>query len=159
MPFECCVWQASLAQQPFPAQQFPPEPGVPHSRGFAAGHGQLPAVHVAPVPHAYPHPPQLASSVTVFTQAPLQTVSVPGQTQLRLVHVAPVAQTVAHPPQLDGSLARSTQVEPHVSGSAVGHSQVPPTHTSFVSGQLVSQAPQCAASVWRFVQNVPQSSA
>ena len=44
-------------------------------------HAQRPLVQVAPVGQAVPHAPQLAESVAVFTQRPLQRVSPAAHTE------------------------------------------------------------------------------
>ena len=57
---------------------------------------QVPAVHDSPSSQAFPHVPQFAVFVFVFTQTPEQQVS-------------PAAQAFPHVPQLDSSVCTALQ--------------------------------------------------
>jgi hypothetical protein len=78
---------------------------------------QLPFVHVCPDGQTFPHAPQLFGSFVMSTQAPLQTVSLPGSFgthtlftrsshgphggwQLPPMHSCPAGHTLPHWPQL-----------------------------------------------------------
>lgn len=94
---------------------------------------QSPWSHVFPtaVSQALPHEPQLALSVFVSLQLPLQQM--PDSPNW-------VVQLFLHEPQLDSSEVRSTQV-PLQSVSPAGHRQVPETHR-FPPVQTLLQLPQ-----------------
>ena len=62
------------------------------------------------MPQAVPQPPQLAVSVCVLTQRPMQLFSPIGHEHMPAVQVWPIGQAVPHAPQLALSLAVSTQV-------------------------------------------------
>jgi hypothetical protein len=67
-------------------------------------------LHVDPIGHTRPHPPQFVASVRTSTQRPLHTICGIGHTVLHvpLPH-APVMQVRPHRPQFAGSVDVSTQ--------------------------------------------------
>jgi hypothetical protein len=70
------AWQPAFAQLAVKIGWMAPE------NETAAPHEQVPPEQVFPAPHALPHIPQLAGSVLVSTQAPLQAVVPDGQVQV-----------------------------------------------------------------------------
>jgi hypothetical protein len=130
----------------------------------AAGQVQSPPVQTSPAAQARPHWPQFCSSVAVSVHRPLHSSS--GHRQAPPLQARPPVQTVPQAPQFWESVAVFTHVVGETVGQGVGaevgHWHVPPTQTSFVSGQEfphpdVASAPQFAASVSVFVQKAPQS--
>jgi hypothetical protein len=71
-----------------------------------------PAEHVAPLPQATPHVPQLFGSDVRSRQIDPQ-LPCPAAQHAPAEHVVPAAQTRPHAPQLSGSDARTTQAAPH----------------------------------------------
>jgi hypothetical protein len=74
-------------------------------------HAHFPLLHTCPPGHALPQLPQLAESVLVLEQVPLQTTC--GEVQLMQLpceQLAPEGQARPQPPQFFASLDRSTQV-------------------------------------------------
>jgi hypothetical protein len=69
----------------------PPVPPVPPE--------QTPAEQLCPVAHAWPHAPQFAVSLLVFTQAAPQNVCPLGHWQLPATHERPPSQALLHAPQ------------------------------------------------------------
>jgi len=90
--------QQVVPQQALPAAQQTALPPVPQA---ATGHWQVPPAHTWPAGQAFPHPPQLALSVAVFTHVCPQAVCPLGQTQAQL------------PPTVWGGGQLFTQVPPH----------------------------------------------
>ena len=123
---------------------------VPHRVSVPQLHA--PAVQLSPAGQTLPQLPQFFASVPTSTQAPEQFVVPVGHVAAQ----APAAQTgevplhtLPHSPQFWGSSRVSTQDEPQ-SFVPVGQPQLPATQT-WPDGQALPQAPQLAASVWRFV--------
>jgi hypothetical protein len=66
------------------------------------------------VPHALPHPPQLAGSVSTSTHAPPHEFLSGPQTQLPASQIEPPPHGLSQPPQWAGSVFVSVQSAPHV---------------------------------------------
>ena len=115
---------------------------VPHATVFGSvvghpgTHWQRPDVQVVPVAQVVPHAPQLALSVLVLTQRPLQSVCPLGHWQRPAVQVVPEGQTVPQVPQFDPSVWRFTQ-RPLQRVVPLGHWHVPPVHTWVVLVHIV----------------------
>jgi hypothetical protein len=105
---------------------------------------QTPAAQVPPVPQRLRQVPQLAGSVIVSVQVPLQAACVPGQLQMPLMQLVPVVQWTLQLPQFTGSAWTSMHAPPHAPMPA-GHStwQVPLRHTSFAA-HAFAHVPQCS---------------
>lgn len=70
-------------------------------------------MHMAPVEHLLPQPPQLAVSTSRSAHTPPQTSgTAPGQTQVPEVHAPPGAHALPQAPQLAMSTSRSPQPRP-----------------------------------------------
>jgi hypothetical protein len=157
-PFGWLVWQVpTVPQHPVPAQHV-----APHTSGLDAAHAHSAAPQVASAGQASPQPPQCCGSVRVSTQraaVPVpQSVWPVGHRHVPASQAWPAAHRVPQAPQFCGSTARFTHVLPQACGSAGGHWQTPPAHTSFVSGHACAQPPQWRSSVSVFTQAVPQTS-
>jgi hypothetical protein len=97
----------------------PPPPGV-----------QVPAVHDSPSKHTFPHMPQLAVLVIVFTQAPPHSTSGAAQPHEPEVHAVPPMQAFPQKPQLVGSDASMEQAPLQFSSPAAQLAlQAPCEHT------------------------------
>jgi hypothetical protein len=116
--------------------------------------------NVCPRPFAWAigHVPSLQQLVPpgqqVFVGDPQPPIGPAGQVHVPDSHVAAFAQAWQVGPQCCSSVAWFTQVSPQMSGSDVGHRQLPDSQTSFVSGQAAPHAPQFAGSFWRFTHAV-----
>jgi hypothetical protein len=78
---------------------------------------QLPATHPMPVPHAFPHEPQLLLSFCLSTHEPAQALS-PGRqpdAHAPLEHTWSGAHCTPHPPQLFGSWLTGMHFPPQYS--------------------------------------------
>jgi hypothetical protein len=75
---------------------------------------QTPEKQASPAAQALPHPPQLAASLLVETQAPPQTSFGAGQVQAPPPQTPGAAQGIPQPPQFTGSVAVETQAPPQV---------------------------------------------
>jgi hypothetical protein len=106
--------------------------------------------------HAFPHPPQFASSVLVFTHELLQAVSSGphAETHLPIEHTLPRSHAAPHAPQFAGSAMRLIHDEVHcvVLG---GQTHCPPLHLR-VGAHEVPQAPQFLGAVIRSTQTPEQ---
>jgi len=90
---------------------------VPHLVLVGAGHApQTPAVHVAPVAHAVPQPPQFAGSVIVLTHAPPHTVIVQPAVSIGMAVSAIAVSSIA---ESAGGVPVSPGGAPVSSGGAV----------------------------------------
>ncbi len=109
---------------------------------------QLPPSQILSRPQSSPQPPQLRGSVSLSTQAPLHSSSVPHPTsvQLRIRQTIPRPHVVPRVPQLFGSVFRSTQL-PSTSTSPGRHMQVPPEQYSSLLHSTPTP-PQCLGSAW-----------
>ena len=94
-------------------------------------HRQLPPEQYCPEGHARPQPPQFALLLSVFTQAPEQSVSPPGQlvtTHAPFTQDCPPAQARPHAPQFAALTFVFTHAPAH-NVSPHGHTHCPPEHT------------------------------
>ena len=104
------------------------EPSVPQT--------QTPCLQTLAPPHCLPQLPQLASSVLMLTQTPLQFVrfvvgqhlatGFPAQAPLHTAHTDPVAHWLPHCPQLASSVLTLTQAPQFF--CADGQTQFVPEH-------------------------------
>jgi hypothetical protein len=99
-------------------------------------HWQIPAMHVVPPAHAFPHVPQFSGSELRSRHAPLHAASpAPHEAeQVPRLHTWPAAQACPHAPQFAGSEGRLTQAPAHtVSPAGQTHlacrHDVPTPHT------------------------------
>jgi hypothetical protein len=111
-PVSCSIWQP-VRQHPLPpVQQMPLQVGP-------LVHAHAPPAHACPVGHLLPHPPQLAASVCVSTQAPRQTVFPAGQTHCPPLQTWAPLQALPQVPQFAVSVWRLVQELPHRFGVVV----------------------------------------
>ena len=119
-----------------------------------------PATHSWPTLQAFPHTPQLRTSVVVSTQEVEHSVGV----ETGQVHTPDIqdwlneGHTVEQLPQWSTSFAKFTQDAPHTLGVRAGQVQVPDKHVWLGEGHAAEQAPQLEMSVARFTQAAPQRS-
>jgi hypothetical protein len=88
----------------------------------------VPLTQKAPTGHAFPQPPQFATSVSTSTQLPLQLFVSGPHTHCPIWQTAPVPHAFPHPPQFAGSVVVSVQRLPHTVW-VVRHAHVPPAQT------------------------------
>jgi hypothetical protein len=107
----------------------------------------VPVEQTSPVAQAWPHVPQFAALVDVFTHVPPHDVIPVGQAHAPLTHCIPPEHTVLHAPQLFGSIATSVQRVPQ-RRCPVGHIvvQVPPMQIC-PGMQALPHVPQFSGSV------------
>lgn len=108
--------------------------------------------HLAPLQcvlpgHTRPQPPQLASSVLMAAQEPLQAISSGPQleTHLLLEHSQPMSHAVPHAPQFAGSPVKSEQDPPQFVVPC-GHAHLPAVHVAVLL-QTTPQPPQLVVSL------------
>ena len=107
------------------------------------------ALHCSVAGHATPQLPQLASSVRVSTQAPLQLLVPDGQlvAQAPFAHTWPALQTLPHAPQFFGSVLTLLHTPGVHSVVPVSHVHLPLTQLERASLQIFPQPPQLLGSV------------
>jgi hypothetical protein len=147
-------------------------PALPVQTFWLAGHWQALFTQVEFVGHVLPHPPQLLSSLVVYTHATVPSPpaphgrSTPGHMHIPPWHGAPPAQTVPHPPQLCESFIGSTHV-PAAPASAVvqtipGHALAPsppsPGASLALSRELGPSPRAASATPTPVVASMPPSS-
>ncbi|HUL59622.1 MAG TPA: hypothetical protein VLU43_10125, partial [Anaeromyxobacteraceae bacterium] len=129
------------------------------------GEQQAAPEQLFPPVQTFPQEPQLFGSVVSSTHAVGVTTGhlSPAQWQALDEQVSPGKQGWPQPPQFATSVLVSTQsvgfTVGHSSGKVAGQPQLPAVQTSRVSVHAMSQAAQCAGSVWKSTQRgfPPQS--
>jgi hypothetical protein len=92
---------------------------------------QIPLVHVSPLPHWFPQPPQLLGLVWMLMQTLLHSAKegVGGHAHVPWRHTLPLWQTLPQLPQLFGSKFVLMQIPPH-SLSIGRQPHEPPVHSA-----------------------------
>jgi len=108
-----------------------------------------PALQVDPLPHAFPHAPQFATSAFVLTQAPPQFVAPPAQSSAHAPaeHTRPGAHAFPHPPQCLGSEIVSWQPPSHRLAPPPHESAQLPAEHSSPAAHMTPHPPQLVRSL------------